>query len=749
MELFFNELDTMIKTISHSGRLDANASTYLELALQPLLESEQFVILDLSQCPYMSSIGIRVLLKTKKKLLAKQGDLYLTGLVPAVFQVIEMAGLHNIFQIEENPDAAREAICKIQENSPKTIEYVFDGIQYIYNQLNFINQPVLQWDDNGIAGYNELKFSIGFGTPAESGADNQEQFGLFVTTGNCAGFIPDDSCHAADFRVSPEPAKAGIMLKEAFSFGDQPSGLLRLKGTGKVSFQQLVEASGMLKQRLSPENAGLMLLVIVNQNHLEPFIAITLFADKHLHALTLLQGMENFQHLNLTEEKRKLPGAVFTLSELNGTDMEIPFAQQIKDNLTIENIVDIQALQKNENLENPLVWVFFAKDLSDAKAHRLAIEPDPEIIFEPYKAFLVRRLYTDSARVKVDQLHGGYTAQTYQVTSYDVEGRKMRPTVLKVANRAMITRESEHCQQYALPYIFNNSAVVLGAEFYGEMGALRYNFVGIGGEASQLKWLTHYYNNADMDLLGPLFDKIFLHILKPWYGQPVSKTIFLFKDHDPTFTFFPYIYKTVSELLSISADEKFIQVEEVSKPILNPYWFLKYEFARRRDESIDYYIGICHGDLNMQNILLDEKMNVYLIDFSETKPRSVISDFARLEAIFLVDNAPLDDETDMPDYLKFITHFYSIEHLNEILEINYTGRHREKVAKSAKLALKMRKYAFDTVHGNSNPVPYYLALLEWVLPIVCYSLPIPQRRLSMIVSSILCEKVMKAGDKKE
>jgi serine/threonine protein kinase len=287
---------------------------------------------------------------------------------------------------------------------------------------------------------------------------------------------------------------------------------------------------------------------------------------------------------------------------------------------------------------------------------------------------------------------------------------------------------------------------VLGAEHYGETMALRYNFVGIGGESSQLKWLTHYYHQSDIAFLEPLFDKIFLQILKPWYGQPVSKTIFPFRDHDPTFTFFPHIYKTVSDLFSIQADEKHIHVHELNQEILNPYWFLKHEFARRRDWSMEYFTGICHGDLNMQNILLDENMNVYLIDFSETKPRSIISDFARLEAIFLIDNAPLENESDMTDYLHFIDEFYKKEHLNDIPDITYTGKHDGTVSKNAALTLKMRKYALDSAKGNPDPVPYYFALLEWILPIVCYtSLPVYHKRLAVIVSSILCEKVMAAG----
>jgi hypothetical protein len=358
--------------------------------------------------------------------------------------------------------------------------------------------------------------------------------------------------------------------------------------------------------------------------------------------------------------------------------------------------------------------------------------------------FLARRLYSDSSRVIVKPLHGGYSAQTFQAESFDAQGRKMGPTVLKISGRDLISRESERCRKYALPYIFNNSAVVQGTDFFGDTGALRYNFVGIGGEESRLKWLTNYYHQEELDVLDPLFDKIFLTILKPWYGQPIHETIFPFRDHDPTFTFFPFIYDTINEVLSISANEQWIQIPESKQKVLNPYWFLKHEFARLRETGIPYFTGICHGDLNMQNILLDEKLNVYLIDFSETRPRSVVSDFARLEAIFMVDNAPLETDADYIDYLDFIGAFYAIERLDEMPVFHYAGRHQEKIQKNTALTLKMRRYAFDSTGGNPDPIPYFLALLEWVLPIVCYSsAPLPVRRLSMIVASKLCEQVMK------
>jgi hypothetical protein len=130
---------------------------------------------------------------------------------------------------------------------------------------------------------------------------------------------------------------------------------------------------------------------------------------------------------------------------------------------------------------------------------------------------------------------------------------------MKIANRDMINHEAERCKQYALPYILNNSAMVLGTEFFNEYGALTYNFVGISGEQTELKWLAYYFKNWETGKLLSLFDSIFLQILKPWYGQPVKAEIFPFNDHNPAKTFFPNLCATAEDLFSISAEAPSIQ----------------------------------------------------------------------------------------------------------------------------------------------------------------------------------------------
>nr|HPR31791.1 phosphotransferase [Prolixibacteraceae bacterium] len=325
--------------------------------------------------------------------------------------------------------------------------------------------------------------------------------------------------------------------------------------------------------------------------------------------------------------------------------------------------------------------------------------------------------------------------------SYDPEGRKLRPTVLKIAPRDMIEREAERCRNYALPYIFNNSAMVLGAHFFAHTGALRYNFVGIGGEQTQLKWLTHLFESWPVEKLEPVFDKIFKEILKPWYGQSIEDKIALFHDHDPTRTFFPMIEETAENLFSISSDKPELEIKETGEKLLNPFWFLKYEYKRMHHWKFDYFTSVCHGDLNMQNILLDQDLNVHLIDFSETRPRSVVSDFARMEAIFMIEYARVDDPEELKSMMEFAARFYTSSKLDDLPVNSYTGKYPSEMQRNTALIRKMRQYALESARGNSTLLPYYLALLEWVLPIVCYrSATTAQKRFSIVIAGLLCQK---------
>ncbi len=699
------------------GKLDTLSFSIFDRELQPLLGSEKYLIIDFSECNYLSSSGIRVLISAAKKLKSKGGDLFLASLPTEVFQVIEMTGLQSVFQLFADKGAAEEEVARAtgRAGGETNVEaggmgFKVWGMRYRVSGIGTEGGRGFIWQDAGIAGYDELGFSVGTGSPAGSLAEDEEICGLFVTLGRCAGFIPIDPEQSPDFRVVRDPAEGGIFVQEAHSFGMEPTSRIELAEAQELKISQLY---GLLPV-ITGETGSAAAWVVADFHPERPSIS------------------------GLTTENR---GIAFILNQLTEIQPGEVLTDYLARSLTLETIELVEEVNPDTILTQPVIWLYAPEVMEDAAASRIRVESagDP---LESWKLFVTRRLYSDSRRVVVKPLHGGYSAQTFQVESFDAEGRKLRPTVLKIGNRAMIARESDRCRQYALPYILNNSAQVLGTAFYADMGALRYNFVGIGGEQTQLRWLAHYYREWPAEKLEPLFDKIFMQILQPWYGQPVTTTLYPYRDHDPRAVFFKTLCETAEQGLGISADNPVFTVAETGESRANPYWFLKHRFAERRDWPVSYPATVCHGDLNMQNILLDQEMNVYLIDFSETRPRSAISDFARLEAIFMIEHAVLDSEENRRKMVDLTTRFYDRDRLDDLPVVEWTGSSPETMQRNLAMTLKMRQYALQTTSGNPDIRPYYLALLEWILPIVCYTgAPVEIMRLSAYVSGMICEKL--------
>ena len=82
--------DLSVPLVIPAGRIDSISSSEFGHALQSVIEQGNFLIIDMSQCEYLSSAGIRIILLYEKKLLARGGGLFLSGLLPEVFQVLEM-----------------------------------------------------------------------------------------------------------------------------------------------------------------------------------------------------------------------------------------------------------------------------------------------------------------------------------------------------------------------------------------------------------------------------------------------------------------------------------------------------------------------------------------------------------------------------------------------------------------------------------------------------------------------------------
>ena len=92
------------------GRLDSNTSPTLEKKLAGAMESGAiYMIIDFENLDYISSAGLRIILKTTKDLKRSEGSIVLCAMQDYVKEVFEIAGFDSFLPIVATIDDALEA----------------------------------------------------------------------------------------------------------------------------------------------------------------------------------------------------------------------------------------------------------------------------------------------------------------------------------------------------------------------------------------------------------------------------------------------------------------------------------------------------------------------------------------------------------------------------------------------------------------------------------------------------------------
>ena len=86
-------------TLVVSGRLDMQMAPELEKELDSVLDGIKDLTLDMSALEYVSSAGLRVILKAQKTMNV-QGSMKLTGVNDTIMEVFDITGFLDILTIE-------------------------------------------------------------------------------------------------------------------------------------------------------------------------------------------------------------------------------------------------------------------------------------------------------------------------------------------------------------------------------------------------------------------------------------------------------------------------------------------------------------------------------------------------------------------------------------------------------------------------------------------------------------------------
>lgn len=737
-----------------TGSLDALGVQVFENEILTKTQQALFVVLDMKALTFLSSAGIRKILSLEKDLRSKGGYLFLCDITDQVSQVLEISGLLSQFHIVPNLNEAVGKALRAEKDEHHHKQYHFQDRIYELSKLENNDGVISGWKINDDkeerllhASVNELGYGLGQGCFAENREAASDRISPFLSLPGFFAFKPEGAGQVTDYIHTGPAGVHGVYISQYLGTCSAPDCKIEIPLNEGIESDVLIDDLFTMADEVMREPVAVLgvtgFLKFRNDEGAGEFRLCSgwMIVKKELAVASKLATLRNY--LPMMDEDQEM---FYIRRSLLLKGMKVlPAQNHLQD--CLKQVLEDESLEyelttppSGSVLEGRL-WLYLPLSFHNLNDDRMIIETeDSQVVPDPWD-LIIRSVYHYASRVVLQPLHGGFSAKTFMVASYDRDGRKRLPTVLKLANSNIIGREERGYRENVQPFILNNSVSVLGATYYGDTGGICYNFLGVGGPESKLRWLTHIYQENEPGVLIPLFDRIFKGILKPWYGQPKWDKRYLFRDHNPLFPFFANILEDAQRILNINADEKYIDCKWLERQVLNPYWYLKHEWPKRENEASLCYSSVCHGDLNMQNILIDEKENIYIIDFSETEIKNIVSDFARLEPIFKMEMTRMKDETDLGHKLRFEEAVVKMDKLGQRPEFIYDGDD-PAVSKAYEMICKIREYAKQVTIFEEDPLPYWLAVLEWTLPYVSYGGQNPLVQLQSAYSAgLICERL--------
>lgn len=708
------------------GRFDGSGSVSFDSAVAPLLDQPKAqALLDLSGVDYLSSAGLRSLLRLAKARWRYRERVFLIAPQASVLNVLEMAGLLDQFEIAPDRATASRTAGEQSVFKSRRVEVSLASrkctITPLSGQGRLEHWSVASGNAPLCLSLAELGLAVGSAGLGNTSAQASEGTGSFLSTGRaiCVRSLQTPDA-PPDFMVTAQPAELPVYVLNMWRLAGSPS-VFASSDEGDSTLEEVLGSlPGLLNNATGKSSGGCGWVLAARNSGADGdagriCIGFTAPTGEGCAETVSVSG------LSLNAD----PGSVDA------------FLQKM---LTDETLSP--AIGPNGRVGAWIAWLYQVSRVSSAIEGRLDVVFEGEAAPPEEWDWIARRLYPEAGQVTLRRLCGGFSAATFHVESRDREGRRLLPTVLKLADPAFSAREDRAYDLYVRTYILNNSAVRMGRCARNEWVGLRYNFLGITGAESRLSWIGDHLTRRPIQETLPLFETLFEKILAPWHGQARPAAIAPYREHDPR-ALFPALVKEAQNVLGVSADQPFMPCPLLGCELPNPYFLLERVYPARVGAEWPGMTAISHGDLNLNNVLLDEKENMFVIDFSETHVGDLSGDFSRLEPLVLLQMTRMEKESDLAALLAYLRKTVAPDCLFDPPDV-YTGDD-PFMAKAHPLVRLLRREAMKLSAGRLHPAPYLLGLLRWSLPIVVFrQLPLLNKQASCFASAVLSEALLVA-----
>lgn len=266
------EIGESHSTLRIAGRLDAAWAGHFHAAAGELLRDGRHRIrIDASDLEYLSSAGLRTLLKIRRELDAVNGSLAIVRASVFVRDTLRMSGLDSLLVGEET--LARAPATIVEPPVPMTPSApVIAGMQVEPHELDpggsiavRVHAGWTPWARVGASDLREIAFprpriGLGIGASAQGATDALGRLGEFVVAAGCLVWLPGDGAESPDFLEQEEQLVPRLHTVQALVGEGAFSHLLRFRPTTPGA---VVNIDDLIVQAMSATGAEAVAAVIL------------------------------------------------------------------------------------------------------------------------------------------------------------------------------------------------------------------------------------------------------------------------------------------------------------------------------------------------------------------------------------------------------------------------------------------------------------------------------------------------------
>jgi len=248
------------KKLKVKGRLDGYWADHLAKSLEEEIHrGSHNLLLDLSEVVFLSSAGIRVLVRYYRQLKDIQGSLVVSEASEPVKKVLEMSKLTGILLASGGaPSTAAATVDRAAAAAPPMVHVeahgaaldVFPCAPGAKLECRLLGNPDLlrgarfRQDRCLSARFPESTFGLGLGALGDSFEECRGRFGEFLAVEGAVAYLPTDGTNVADYLVAEGGSVPDVQVCYGVSCRGKFSQLARFEAkneTGAVTLTQLAE----------------------------------------------------------------------------------------------------------------------------------------------------------------------------------------------------------------------------------------------------------------------------------------------------------------------------------------------------------------------------------------------------------------------------------------------------------------------------------------------------------------------------